>query len=83
MERGNVLTARKRLCVRSCVWKYLIIPAQGHSQHSPWSLGTEVPLPGSSQSSPETSCPLVMVQSLAKGSQFLNGSLSTGPGDAR
>lgn len=51
MERGNVPTARRRLCARSCVWKYLIVPAfVGHLQLSPWSLDTEVLLPGSSQS---------------------------------
>lgn len=63
----------------------IFIPAQGHLQHSPRGLGMELPLPGGSQSNPETSCPLVMLQSLlkakGKGSHSLNGSLSTAPGE--
>lgn len=70
---------------REVVRMEIFIPAQRHSQCSPWSLGTELPLSGGSQLNPETSYPLVTLQSLLKGkgegSQSLNGSLSTAPGE--
>lgn len=84
MKCGSIPTARRRLHLRSCIWKYLFLP-KGICDIVPQGLGMELPLPGSSQSNPKTSCPLVMLQSLLKakgeGSHSLNGSLSTAPGE--